>query len=230
MPRRPAVAPRTSLPARLSRARIVADAVALADRDGLEAVSMRKLATGLGVDPMAIYHHVRDKDDLLDGMADAVVAAIEPVSPGDGDDGWRAELAALILSARREMLRHPWSAVVLGSRVQPGPATLAHVDRVLGILRAGGVSLELAHHALHVLGSRILGFDATLFDDTAPADTDPALVAAQARVWEPTLPHVAELALAANHDGVLGVCDDDGEFRFALDLILDGLERHRSAG
>lgn len=226
MPRRPAAAPRSSAPDRLSRARIVADAVTLADRDGLEAVSMRKLATGLGVDPMSIYHHVRDKDDLLDGMADAVVAAIEPVSASGSE--WRTELAALILSARREMLRHPWSAVVLGSRVQPGPATLAHVDRVLGILRAGGVSLELAHHALHVLGSRILGFDATLFDDTAPADTDPALVAAQARAWAPTLPHVAELALAANHDGVLGVCDDDGEFRFALDLILDGLERRRS--
>jgi AcrR family transcriptional regulator len=226
MPRRPALAPRSSAPDRLSRARIVADAVALADRDGLEAVSMRKLATGLGVDPMSIYHHVRDKDDLLDGMADAVVAAIEPVTATDGD--WRSELAALILSARREMLRHPWSAVVLGSRVQPGPATLAHVDRVLGILRSGGVSLELAHHALHVLGSRILGFDATLFDDTAPPEADPALVAAQARAWAPTLPHVAELALAANHDGVLGVCDDDGEFRFALDLILDGLERHRS--
>jgi AcrR family transcriptional regulator len=226
MPRRPAALRSAAPPDRLSRARIVAEAIALADRDGLDAVSMRKLATGLGVDPMSLYNHVRDKDDLLDGMADAVVAAIEPVAPTEG--GWRAELAALILSARREMLRHPWSAVVLGSRVQPGPATIAHVDRVLGIMRAGGVSLELAHHALHALGSRILGFDATLFDDTAPADADPALVAAQARAWAPTLPHVAELALAANHDGVLGVCDDDGEFRFALDLILDGLERHRS--
>lgn len=226
MPRRPA-APRSAAPDRLSRARIVAGAIALADRDGLDAVSMRKLATGLGVDPMSIYNHVRDKGDLLDGMADAVVAAIEPVTRSE--DGWRPELAALILSARREMLRHPWSAVVLGSRVQPGPATLAHVDRVLGILRAGGLSLELAHHALHVLGSRILGFDDTLFDESAPADTDPALVAAQARAWAPTLPHVAELALAASHDGVLGACDDDGEFRFALDLILDGLDRHRSA-
>ncbi|WP_309714007.1 TetR/AcrR family transcriptional regulator C-terminal domain-containing protein [Pseudolysinimonas sp.] len=225
MPRRPPTEPRTAAPDRLSRARIVADAVALADRDGLDAVSMRKLATGLGVDPMSIYNHVRDKGDLLDGMADAVVAAIEPVAPAE--TGWQAELSTLILSARREMLRHPWSASVLGSRSQPGPATLTHVDRVLGILRGGGLSLELAHHALHVLGSRILGFDESLFDDTAPADVDPALVAAQARAWAPTLPHVAELALAANHDGVLGACDDDGEFRFALDLILDGLERHR---
>lgn len=225
MPRRPVTAPRPPAPDRLSRARIVDAAVTLADAEGLDAVSMRRLATGLGVDPMSIYHHVRDKGDLLDGMADAVVAAIE--APPSAGRSWVAEMRALVLAARRTMLRHPWSARVLESRPQPGPATLAHVDRVLGILRAGGVSLELAHHALHVLGSRILGFGESLFDDAGAADVDPALVASQARVWAPTLPHVAELSLAATHDGVLGACDDDAEFLFALDLILDGLERRQ---
>lgn len=222
MPRRPDAEPRTVAHDRLNRTRIVADAIALADREGLDAVSMRRLANGLGVDPMSIYNHVRDKGELLDGMADAVVAEIEPVSATDG--GWPADLRTLILSARRTMLRHPWSARVLESRPQPGPATLAHIDRVLGIVRGGGLSLEMAHHTLHVLGSRILGFSDNLFDDSVPAETDPDLIAAQARAWSATLPHIADLSLAATHDGVLGACDDDDEFVFALDIILDGLE------
>jgi AcrR family transcriptional regulator len=214
---------RSPRPERLSRERIVAEAIVLADRDGLDALSMRRLAASLEVDPMSLYHHVRDKEALLDAMGDALVARIErPEAAGE----WTVQLRGLILAARAVMLRHPWSARVLQSRVQPGAATIAHIDAVLGILR-GGVSLEVAHHALHVLGSRVLGFSENLFDD-APSETDPALVAAQARAWAPTLPHVAELALAATHDGVLGTCDDDVEFAFALDLILDGL--HRRAG
>lgn len=215
---------RSPRPERLSRERIVAEAIALADRDGLDALSMRRLAAALEVDPMSLYHHVRDKEALLDAMGDALVARIaRPEAEGE----WTGRLRELILAARAVMLRHPWSARVLQSREQPGAATIAHVDAVLGILRGGGVSLEVAHHALHVLGSRVLGFSENLFDD-APSETDPALVAAQARAWAPTLPHVAELALAATHDGVLGTCDDDVEFAFALDLILDGL--HRRAG
>jgi AcrR family transcriptional regulator len=174
---------------------------------------------------MSLYHHVRDKEALLDAMGDALVARIErPEQAGE----WDAQLRALILAARATMLRHPWSARVLDSRAQPGAATIGHIDAVLGILRDGGVPLELAHHALHVLGTRVLGFSDNLFDD-APTEADPALVAAQARAWAPTLPHVAELALAATHDGVLGACDDDDEFAFALDLILDGLRRRAAA-
>lgn len=209
---------------RLTPARIVEEAIALADRDGLDALSMRKLAAALGVDPMSIYHHHRDKERLLDAMADALVAAIVvPERTGD----WRADLRTLLLSARATMLRHPWSARLLESRVQPGGATIAHVDRVLGILRAGGLSLALAHSALHLLGTRLLGFSDNLFDDS-PSDVDPGLVAAQARAWAPTLPNVAELSLAASHDGVLGACDDDAEFAFALDVMIEGLERRVS--
>ena len=175
---------------------------------------------------MSLYHHVRDKEALLDRMADAVVGEIP--RPDDTGD-WVARLRALIVAARGTMLRHPWSAHVLESRGQPGPATLAHIDHVLGILRDGGVSLDMAHHALHVLGSRVLGFDDSLFDDAPVEDTDPAMVEAQARAWASTLPHVAELALAARHDGALGACDDDAEFAFALDLILDGLARAAGA-
>ena len=221
-PAAPARAPRGE---RLSRERIVDTAIALADRDGLDALSMRRLAGELGVDPMSLYHHVRDKEALLDAIGDALVASAERPEP-TGD--WGDRLRALILAMRATLLRHPWSARVLESRVQPGPATIAHIDAVLGILREGGLSVELAHHALHALGTRVLGFSDNLFDE-APAETDPALVAAQARAWAPTLPHVAELAVAATHDGALGTCDDDAEFAFALDLIIEGLQRRAAS-
>lgn len=226
MARRRPPAPRAGAPGRLARPGIVSAAIALADEHGIDALSMRRLATTLGVDPMSIYHHVSDKSELLDAMADAVVAEIDAPVPEPGT-AWADELRALAHAARAAVTRHPWSAALLSTRAQPGPAMLAHVDRVLGILRAGGFSVELAHHALHVLGARILGFGEGLFDDAPPPDTDPVLVAAQARAWAPTLPHVAELALAAGHDGVLGPCDDDEEFAFGLDLILDGLGRRR---
>lgn len=198
-------------------------AVGLADRDGVPALSMRRLGQELGVDPMSLYTHVRDKDDLLDAVVDQVIAQIEPrLVPGD----WAASLRGTLLSARAAMLRHPWAPRLVVERQAATPAALRHVDAVLGVLRGGGFPLELAHHALHVLGSRILGFDQSPFDDsTQPgAAPDPARVQA----WVATLPHVAELALAATHDGALGACDDDEEFAFALDLILDGLERRRA--
>ena len=235
MPRRPddARAPRGT--ARLSREAIVAAGVALADAEGLERLSMRRLAQELGVNPMSIYHHVRDKDALLDAMLDAVVAGIEP-SPGsapgsapDAGGGWTVELRELVLAARGAVLLHPWAVRVLQQRDTPTPAALRHIDRVLGILRGGGCSLDLSHHALHLLGSRVLGFSQDLFDDSAAARAEPAQVAAQVAAWAGTLPHVAELAAAASHEGGLGGCDDDVEFRFGLDLLLEGLERRRLA-
>jgi len=209
---------------RLSREGIVAAAIELADRDGLAALSMRRLAQHLGVDAMSIYYHVRDKDTLLAAMADAVVAQIgyEPVKA----DKWDQQLRALIMAARQTMLSHPWAARVLEGRDQPTPAVLTHLERVLAIMRAGGCSVDLGHHAIHLLGSRILGFSQDLFDDDPDAGPPPEAVAA----WAGTMPHIVELATAVTHDGALGGCDDDGEFAFALDLLLDGLERRRVSG
>lgn len=207
----------------------MAAGIALADAEGLDALSMRRLAGGLGVNPMSLYHHVRDKDALLDAMLDAVVAGITADdAPLRRPSEWAARLRALLLAARTTMLRHPWAVQVLQQRDVPTPSTLRHIDRVLGLLRGGGCSVDLAHHALHLLGSRILGFSQDLFDD-APDDADPALRAAQAGALAATMPHVAELAVAATHDGGLGGCDDDAEFAFALDVILEGLERRRRA-
>lgn len=236
MPRRRAddrepatVRPRAS--ARLSREAIVAAAVALADRDGLDRLSMRRLGQELGADPMSVYHHLRDKGALLEAMVDAVVAGITPDdSPDDSPDdqpAWTDDLRALILGARRTMLRHPWAVRVLQERATPTPATLRHLDRVLGAMRRGGCSVELSHHALHLLGSRVLGFSQDLFDDSPDTRADPADLAAQFGAWAEAYPHVVELAFAVSHDGGLGGCDDDAEFAFALDLLLDGLERRR---
>jgi AcrR family transcriptional regulator len=231
VPRRPddaPAAPRST--ARLSRDAIVAAGIGLADADGLDALSMRRLAAELGVNPMSLYHHLRDKDALLDAMLDAVVAGIEADdAPLARPSDWTARLRDLLLAARATMLGHPWAVQVLAQRDVPTPSTLRHVDRVLGLMRGGGCSVDLAHHALHLLGSRILGFSQDLFDDAPDDAVDPAVRAAQAGAWAAVMPHVAELALAATHDGGLGGCDDDAEFAFALDVILEGLERRRRA-
>jgi AcrR family transcriptional regulator len=204
----------------LTRERVLEAAVELADRDGIESVSMRRLAHDLGIEAMSLYTHVRSKEDLLDGMVDVVMAEV-PSSAATDD--WKSALRATILRAREALRRHAWAPSVIETRVAPGPATLRQFDRVMGILREGGFSLELTHHALHLLGSRLLGFTRELFDDSP--DLGPEEAAAMAEQLRFTLPYVAEMAVAATHDGGLGGCDTDLEFVFSLDVILDGLER-----
>ncbi|MEU1424236.1 TetR/AcrR family transcriptional regulator C-terminal domain-containing protein [Kitasatospora sp. NPDC005751] len=206
----------------LSRERVLRAAVAFADGAGTDAISMRKLAQELGVVPMALYKHVANKDELLDGMVDLVVGEIGP--PGEG--GWQPTVRARVLAARRVLLRHPWAAGVIQSRTSPTPAVLGYLDSMAGLFRAGGFSVGLTHHAMHAMGSRLLGFSQELFDDTA-ATPDPAVLRQLARAY----PHIAEIAGAAGHDeaSTVGGCDDQAEFEFALDLLLDGLERLRAA-
>jgi len=206
----------------LTRQRVLEAAVELADRHGIESVSMRRLGQELGVEAMSLYTHVRSKDDLLDGMVELVMGQIPAV---DSRGGWKPALRQAILGARGVLLRHPWTPDVIETRVAPGPAMLRQYDTVMGLLRGGGFSLELTHHAIHMLGSRLLGFTRELFDDSPDLDAETAQ--AMAQQLRPTLPHVAEMALAASHDGGLGGCDTNFEFEFALDVILDGLERLR---
>jgi AcrR family transcriptional regulator len=211
----------------LSRERVLAAAVALADARGVEAISMRKLAQELAVVPMAIYKHVAGKDELLDGMVDLVVGEIDP--PAGGTD-WKTAMRRRILSARGALLRHPWASRVIESRTDPTPAVVAYMDSMIGMFRAGGFSIDLTHHAMHAMGSRLLGFSQELFQegtDLGP-DMDPAAVKAMAGAY----PHITELVTAISHDGasvVGGGCDDQFEFEFALDLMLAGLERLKDA-
>lgn len=209
--------------AHLTRDRVLQAAVHLADRGGNEALSMRKLGLELGVDAMALYRHVRGKDDLLDGLVEVIVGQFERPSPS-GD--WKTDLRRQAMAARQVMLRHPWARRVLEERGTGGPACLAYIESALATLHDGGFSIELAHHALHVLSSRIFGFTQDLFEEPGPADPPPDPVAVLRGLAG--YPRVTELALAARHEGVLGPCDDDVEFAFGLDLTLDGLERIRA--
>ena len=214
----------------LNRERILRSAVALADEGGVDSLSMRRIAQELGVVPMALYKHVANKEELLDGLVDAVIAEIDP--PILGAD-WKTTMRERILSARRALLRHPWASQVIESRAEPTPMVIGYIDSMMGIFLSGGFSIDLMHHAIHVMGSRILGFSQELFDDTASMPTDEALA-----MWTQmaeAYPSIAKLvgALSGGEIGheeesiVGGGCDDQFEFEFALDLILDGLERLR---
>jgi AcrR family transcriptional regulator len=186
---------------------------------------MRNLAHELGVVPMALYKHVANKDELLDGMIDVVVGEIDP--PAGGTD-WKTAIRQRVLSARRALLRHPWASRVMESRTDPTPAVLAYMDSMIGTFRAGGFSMDLTHHAMHAMGSRLLGFTQELFDDTA--ELGPEMPPETLRELTGRYPHITELVTAITHDdaSVVGQgCDDQFEFEFALDLMLTGLERLR---
>lgn len=211
---------------RLSRERVLRAAVALADQVGIESLSMRRLADELRVVPMALYKHVANKEELLDGMVDIVVGESDPPV---GYTGWKGAVRQRILSARRSLQRHPWAPEVIQSRANPSPALLAYIDSMIATFRAGGFSPDLTHHALHTMGSRLYGFTREVFDDSQGVDPEtlPVLV----REMEGGYPHIAEMLGTVYHDeaSVVGRgCDDQFEFEFALDLLLDGLERLRA--
>ncbi|MGA5702697.1 TetR/AcrR family transcriptional regulator [Peterkaempfera bronchialis] len=225
---------RQSGPARrtpLNRDRVLRAAVALADRSGSEGFSMRSLAHELSVVPMALYKHVANKEQLLDGMVDVIVGEI---GPPVGDADWKSAIRHRILSARRVLLRHPWASRVIESRTSPTPGVLDYLNSIIGVFRAGGLSADLTHHAMHALGGRVWGFTQELFPAPpvpAPADAQPQAPAAMLGEMATRYPHIVEIVLARQHDSgsVVGQgCDDQFEFEFALDLLLDGFERlHR---
>jgi AcrR family transcriptional regulator len=203
----------------LNRDRVLRAAVALADESGSESLSMRRLGEAVGVEAMSLYHHVANKDDLLDGMIDVVFGEIE--LPAIGGD-WRSEMRRRAISARRVLSHHGWSIRFMESRAVPGPATLRHHDAVLGCLRAGGFSVDLAARALSLLDSYVYGF---ALQERALPFSPPGQAPARGLLTEfPTdaYPHLAELT--TGH--VLQPGYDNGrEFEFGLDLILDGLEK-----
>ena len=205
----------------LTRARVLHAAVALADASGSESLSMRKLGEAVGVEAMSLYHHVANKEDLLDGMIDIVFGEID--LPSGGED-WKTAMRQRAISARRVLSRHGWAIGFMASRSSPGPATLRHHDAVIGCLRNAGFSIELAAHAFSVLDSYIYGF--ALQERSLPFHTpeQTAELAQDILAGFPAdkYPHLAELT--TQH--VLRPGYDYGnEFEFGLDLILDGLQR-----
>jgi AcrR family transcriptional regulator len=213
----PSTAPRTPL----TRERILRAAVALADRDGVGALSMRRLARELGVEAMSLYHHVAGKDALLDGMVDLVFGEIELPAAGAG---WKTAMRRRAVSARVALRRHPWAINLMESRRTPGPANLRHHDAVIGCLRQAGFSVALTARAYSLLDAYIYGFavqEASLPFDT-PEETAEVAQAIMAELSAGTYPHLAELA----SEHVLQPGYDYGdEYEAGLDLILDGLER-----
>jgi AcrR family transcriptional regulator len=213
----------------LSRERILRTAVGLADQGGVESLSMRRIAQELGVVPMALYKHVANKEEMLDGMVDIVMGEIthvvSEVEMLSGD--WKTALRQRVLSAREILLRHPWAPGVMESRKNVTSSMFGYFDSLIGLLREAGFSLELTHHALHALGSRALGFTQELYDDSEELDSAALemFIGQMAGVY----PNIAEMVEQASHDAdtTLGWCDDQFEFEFALDLMLDGLERLR---
>jgi AcrR family transcriptional regulator len=210
---------------RLSRERVLRAAVELADESGIESLSMRRLASELGVVPMALYKHVADKDDLLDGMVDLVIAEIDPPIPGAG---WKAAVRERILSARRALLRHPWARRALETRTSPTPVVLAYQDSMIGLFRDAGFSLDLTHHVLHAIGSRIFGFTQELYEASNTPSPEPDQIPPE---LAQAFPYIAEIVRLISHnpESVVGQagCDDQFEFEFALDLLLEGIERLR---
>jgi AcrR family transcriptional regulator len=203
----------------LSRDRVLRTAVALADEGGIGALSMRKLGEALGVEAMSLYNHVASKDDLLDGMVDAVFSEI--ALPADG--GWKQAMRQRAISAREVLGRHRWAIGLMESRSSPGPATLRHHDAVLGCLRGAGFSVPLTAHAYSLLDSYIYGFalqEASLPFGTAEQTSEVAqeifeqLPAGEyPHLTELTVQHVLQPGYSYSH-----------EFEIGLDLILDSLE------
>jgi AcrR family transcriptional regulator len=213
----------------LNRDRVLRAAVAVADETGIESLSMRKLARELGVVPMALYKHVASKEELLDGMVDAVIGEIDAPVPGAG---WKTAVRQRVLSARRVLLRHPWASRVIETRTNRTPVVLGYMDSMTGLFLAGGFSADLTHHVMHALGNRMWGFTRELFDDGQGGDAGPppaAVFDAMAKRY----PHIVEIAMAATQGDLSAVgpgCDEQFEFEFALDLLLDGFERLRDRG
>ena len=188
----------------------------------MDAVTMRRLGQILGVEAMSLYKHVTDKEDILDGIADLVMAEIEP--PVVHSD-WRAGIRRSAISAHEALRRHPWAGPVIESRLRPGPARLRYLDAVIGVLRAAGFSLPMVANAFMTLDSHIYGF--TMQEQNMPfaIDEAPQVVAMLARTLFAEYPNVfamAELAAAGHQTNPV-------DFEFGLDLILDGLERWRVA-
>ena len=203
----------------LSRDRILESALALADDQGIDALSMRKLGQELGFEAMSLYNHVANKDDLLDGMLDLVLAEMDEPLPKEGLPGIRKAA----ISAHESLKRHPWAASLLMAPARVRPGRLAFMDALLGALRDAGFSAETTYHAYHVIDAHIIGFSLwqSTHDFSLPEEVNDDIRGFLERmIPRDTLPHLHEHGmqhLAATYDGV-------SAFEYGLDLLLAGLE------
>ena len=207
----------------LTREKVLSEALWMADRGGIEALSMRNLARAVKVEAMSLYNHVEGKEDLLDGLVELVAGEI--VRPETGGD-WRAAMRQRALSAHAALTRHPWATMLFVSRVNTGPNMLRYVDATIACLRAAGFSYPMADHAWNALDAFVYGF--TLQQRNFPLE--PSRYAAAAKQFIQLIPAeqfpglngMSQEVIAGRHDGL-------HRLEFGLELILDGLETLRKA-
>ncbi len=209
----------------LSKQRVVVEAVRLADREGVDGLSMRRLAGELGAGAMSLYHYVVSKEDLLDAMTDVVFHEIE-LPPEETD--WQSAMRVRSMSARQVLARHPWAISLMESRTSPGPAHLRHREAVTACLRRAGFSVVMATHANWLLDGYVYGF--ALQEASLPFDTADEFAGMAEDVFLPQLPpdefpYLNESAAALVAAGY----DPAEEFGFGLDLVLAALEPLRTS-
>ncbi|MFN8086357.1 MAG: TetR/AcrR family transcriptional regulator [Microbacterium sp.] len=213
-------------PEGLSAARVVAEAVRIADDAGVEGLSMRRLATALGAGAMSLYHYIANKDELLDAMVDVVFAEIEP-PPLDVD--WKVAMRAEALSAREALARHPWAISLMESRTTPGPANLRHREAVTACLRRAGFSVVMATHANWLLNGHVYGY--AMQEANVPFDSADALADMTEEVYLPQLPPEQFPYLNESATELLAIgYDPTQEFLYGIDLLLDALDARRIGG
>ena len=203
----------------LSKERVLLAALALADENGIESLSMRRLGEELGVEAMSLYKHAANKDAILDGIVDLVASEIE--LPAIGGD-WKMAMRRRATSAHEVLLRHPWATMLIVSRANIGPAMLRYVDATIGCLREAGFSYAMVDHAWNAIDSHVYGF--TLQKLNFPFQ--PNEYAQAAKAFLPLIPAdrfpylngMSQQVIGGSHDGLQ-------DLQFGLELILDGLER-----
>jgi AcrR family transcriptional regulator len=194
-------------------------AIDLADREGVEALTMRGLGQELGVEAMSLYHYVASKGDLFDGVLELFLSEVELPAPSPD---WKATIRGRAMNARAHIRRHPWMSRLITlrqGREGVSPGMLRYIDWVIGVLHGAGLSNELVHSGVHVLGTRLLGFNEEAFSEgVSPTEAKQMM----ALFRDGHYPAIARSLKGVHHD-------DEREFAFGLDVILDGLERARDA-
>jgi len=209
----------------LSKQRVVDEAIRLADREGVDGLSMRRLAATLGAGAMSLYHYVANKEELLDAMVDIVFQEIE-LPPQETD--WQSAIRRRSVSARQVLARHPWANGLMESRTSPGLANLRHHEAVTACLRRAGFSVLVATHANWLLDSYVYGF--ALQEHSLPFDTADELADMTQDVFLPQLPPDEFPYLNESAATLVAVGYDPAEaFRFGLDLVLAALDPLRAS-
>jgi AcrR family transcriptional regulator len=207
----------------LTKELILRTAIGLADESGLEALSMRNLAGRLGVTAMSLYNHVANKDEILEGMIDAVFDEIEMPHSAE----WKEAILKSSISAREAMVRHPWATSLMMSSQGAGPSRLRHGDWLLGTLRSAGLSDEMIFHAYHALESHLLGWTLQQLNFPYQGEELADIVQTYLRDFP-----VEDYPNMSEHIRQHITPDERKQpgFEFALRIIIDGLEQARDVG